>query len=309
MACTAIMQMRPVVYESSPKCKVFANHDAVMRFRDSKVPLLLGSDFDKIEVDKAICLNGNIYTTCNLRMNNLYSLKTTDCVMPKSIRDTTTAVRYLVKELKAIQFENALTGHKLVSVKTAEDGTRKAVFETASEIVEAEYDAMISTIPMPAMMALTGITSNESFACKTTYNLSVVVPFVRSKTHQTIYFPDNSTGVYRASLEGSRLILESITPIAREDIDVVVKAFGISAKFFSYNLLNGGKENKYGKILPVDDRARKSIIFELTDRFAIYSLGRFAIWKSVRTDSLINDIDIIKAMISSKYETSNRRSR
>jgi len=58
------------------------------------------------------------------------------------------------------------------------------------------------------------------------------------------------------------------------------------------------KKQNYGKLVSIDDDIRKAIIMELTDKYRIYSLGRFAVWKNVRTDDLISDLKRIKEMIT-----------
>ena len=62
----------------------------------------------------------------------------------------------------------------------------------------------------------------------------------------------------------------------------------------------------------VDDDARKSLIYELTDRFGIYSFGRFATWKPIRTDHLVGDIDVVKKLMaasSMSYHVTKQRSK
>jgi hypothetical protein len=63
---------------------------------------------------------------------------------------------------------------------------------------------------------------------------------------------------------------------------------------------------KYGKILPIDERLRKEFIFYLTKEHGIYSLGRFATWRQLLLDDIVPDIGIIDKFISqdSAYDAS-----
>jgi hypothetical protein len=58
-----------------------------------------------------------------------------------------------------------------------------------------------------------------------------------------------------------------------------------------------------GKIEAINDDERKALLLELTDKFNIYSLGRYAIWKdSVGADAVAHDLERIYQMISVSQE-------
>ena len=44
---------------------------------------------------------------------------------------------------------------------------------------------------------------------------------------------------------------------------------------------------------------RKEIIFELTNKYSIYSFGRFATWRNITADRLIHDIEIVGSLMQS----------
>ena len=54
-----------------------------------------------------------------------------------------------------------------------------------------------------------------------------------------------------------------------------------------------------GKIVPLPDAARKRLLFRLTHEHGIYSLGRFATWRNVLLDDVVNDIAVIKRLARS----------
>ena len=61
------------------------------------------------------------------------------------------------------------------------------------------------------------------------------------------------------------------------------------------------KESKqvYGKIKPIDENLRKEFVFEMTNKYKIYSVGRFATWRQLLLDDLINDLKMIDSFITS----------
>ena len=71
--------------------------------------------------------------------------------------------------------------------------------------------------------------------------------------------------------------------------------------------LNGGKplvgietvNQKYGKIAPIDEGKRKALIGHLSTEHNIYSLGRFATWRNLLLDDVVQDIAVIKRLMNS----------
>jgi hypothetical protein len=69
-------------------------------------------------------------------------------------------------------------------------------------------------------------------------------------------------------------------------------------------------EQKYFKILPIDNDERKRFIAWATDNFNIYSLGRYATWRpSLLLDDLVQDIRLIEkwGLLSDKYDLNQQR--
>jgi hypothetical protein len=56
-------------------------------------------------------------------------------------------------------------------------------------------------------------------------------------------------------------------------------------------------DQKYGKIASIDDAVRKQLLFALTHNHTIYSLGRFATWRNILLDDVVNDIAAIKRLL------------
>ena len=67
----------------------------------------------------------------------------------------------------------------------------------------------------------------------------------------------------------------------------IKNAFGIDCSAATIDV----KTQKYGKIMDIDEDVRQSIIYNLTQKHNIYSIGKFACWRNhtVLTD-VIKDI-------------------
>lgn len=121
--------------------------------------------------------------------------------------------------------------------------------------------------------------------------------------HQTIYYP-GSEPFYRASITSNLLTVEYLQEpeavgqteglclILENDFGIKVKPESITFKAIYFQPL--------GKILPIDEGIRREFILEMTDRYRIYSLGRFATWRQVLLDDVVNDIRMIDKWITGR---------
>ena len=56
---------------------------------------------------------------------------------------------------------------------------------------------------------------------------------------------------------------------------------------------------RYAKILPITEVERKTFVLWATDKFNIYSLGRFATWRpGLLMDDVVNDVRVIRRIIN-----------
>lgn len=97
---------------------------------------------------------------------------------------------------------------------------------------------------------------------------------------------------YQVTLEGENLIFESFGERPSDDeVEELLNYFGLR-----FEEIEGVTyyEQQRGKIVAIDDDARRLAIMDLTRRFGIYSLGRYAIWKPIRVDELLGDLEKIK---------------
>ena len=59
---------------------------------------------------------------------------------------------------------------------------------------------------------------------------------------------------------------------------------------------------EYGKIRPIDERLRKEFIFQMTTQHNIYSVGRFATWRQILLDDVVDDIKVVEEFIRGKSD-------
>jgi hypothetical protein len=119
-----------------------------------------------------------------------------------------------------------------------------------------------------------------------------------ANVYQTIYFPEPHISLYRASITKDLLIAEYVEQkIGMSDgEDRLMNAFAIGEQFHDLPALDEGKQ-KFGKIAPIDEAWRREAIYQLTRRFNIYSLGRFATWRNILLDDVLKDVYVIKRLL------------
>jgi hypothetical protein len=260
-------------------------HKALLRFRSEEVSRLLGIPFRKVMVRKSIFANGR-HEQPSIESANRYSRKTNGRYLDRSIWNLTPCDRFIAPEdfISKLIDKIGLRVHWNSPIQPEElDGTHP----------------VISTIPMPILAAMLGIeVPDDHFRYK-----SIVVDRYRvagADLYQTVYYPDTNHPVYRASMTGDMLIVESVTsPTTVHDPGVwgpiVYKSLGISA--CDVEIVESHHVQRFGKISPIDERWRKDFIYTSSLTRQVYSLGRFATWRNILLDDLVNDIDTIKTMM------------
>lgn len=275
-----------------PQCRVLevaqrpaSTHQALLRFRTDAVARLTGIDFRKVRVHKAIWSEGR-YTPTTIRAANMYSAKVLGRLAgERSIWNLDPSDRYIAPD----NFYDQL----LAAVGDRIEWGAEADFRP----IGAPY---ISTAPLPTVLASVGHEAQETFRRAP---ISVIkFDIAGADVFQTVYFPDTETPMYRASITGSTLIVEGMnTPVALHDWlprakVLLQRAFGIRVEDMRYL---SAVEQRYGKIVPLEDAARKRLLFALTQQHDIYSLGRFATWRNILLDDVVDDIAVIKRLLRS----------
>ena len=265
------------------------NHGALLRFRSDKVETATAVPFRKVRVKKAIKHDGKIITTPNLMLSNMYSQKVTGSVLDRSINNLDDVDRYiapwhLINEMAkncSIEYERKLDRRSLEEMREWEP-----------------HRPIISTLPMPVLMKIVGWGEIPDFPKQKIWTQKVKIMDPDCQVCQTIYYPDPLIKHYRVSLIGDTLISEFTekpdTNIGVHAMDVLSEDFGIR----SYKIDDMKEsEQEYGKIMPIDDRIRKEFIFQMTNKYNIYSVGRFATWRQLLLDDVVDDLKVVEQFI------------
>jgi len=282
------------VVEAQPE--PLQRHTALLRFRSDAVAKLTGIEFHSVQVRKGIWSEGR-FIQPNIRLANLYSNKCLGSIAAeRSIWNLDPVTRYIAPE--------DLYSQMIESVG------RRIAWGTKADFPSSNSEPIVSTAPLPLTAAACGITHTLTFKRSPIFVQRFRLP--RVSVHQTIYFPDPETTLYRASITGSLLILEHAAaavdypaPCDTDTLDLAMEAFGL--RLDSVEALPSARQ-EYGKILPVNDSLRKGILFRLTHDHRIYSLGRFATWKNLLLDDVVDDIAVIKRLMRSGLHYDQARS-
>lgn len=256
-------------------------HKALLRFRSHAIGEHLGIPFKCVKVKKGIYFEGS-FTGPNPMVCNMYSQKVAGAIVDRSIWNLKEEERWIapnnIHKILLNRFDSRIT------------------YESA-----ANYEGtIISTAPLnntirDLKIDLSG--KNFNFVARP---ITVFTQTIKNcDVYQTVYFPDKNYELYRASITGDQLIVECIgdQPDEKAAMNIASHCFGLQRS----DLFEDGPVKTiqhYGKIKPINDSIRKNILFELTHKHNIYSLGRFAIWKNVVLDEVWQDISVIKKMIN-----------
>ena len=284
------------VFEVSPT--PVGTHNAVLRFRSELVAQLTGIEFRKVTVRKGVWIDGQ-FVRPSIQSANWYSRKVVGRVLgDRSIWSLDPVDRWVAPE----DFYDRLVA---AVGNRAEFGTDyfREIFPP-----HASPDHVISTIPLPALLEALNPKSPAPFE----FNRSPIsVQRYRlpagTDAHQTVYFPSLHTPIYRASITGSLLIVESVPvktdshAFARQKSkEAAATAFGFSAAELTPL---DDVEQRYGKIVPLPAEERKALLHSLTEGHSILSLGRFATWRNILLDDVVQDIAVLRRLMkASGYE-------
>jgi len=275
------------IYESAPAPR--QQHKAVLRFRTDAVSRLTGIEFRKVTVRKGIFF-ADAFVAPSIRLHNLYSRKVLGgALRDRSIWSVDPAERFIAPEDFYDQLIEA-ANHRIqwaVGLPALGDALGK--------------QPVISTIPLPVMLAHLCC---EGFEAESSDYQKQAIRVSRWRIpdcdlYQTVYFPELSTPIYRASITGDLLIVEEVhakwNP-EEEPLQWVRRAFGLSSDTEAFEPL-GETVQQYGKIDSLDPTVRKRLLYRLTSQHQVYSLGRFATWRNILLDDVINDIAVIKRLL------------
>lgn len=290
LAANMLRRFNPTVREA--QASLPDNHGALLRFRSDAVERATGMPFKRVTVHKAVKIDGVLRTSADLRISNMYSQKVSEEVMTRSVMNLTPGERYIAPDDfiatmaagATIEYDQALGSEDLYAC------------------LEGMYGPVISTVPMPVMMDIVGWEDKPEFHYLPiwSYKARILAPVTR--VYQTVYYPEHELPYYRASITGDQLIIEYTMELKPEEgwadaMAHVLDDFGIR----DAELVEGKVSyQKYGKLLPIDDRLRRVFIMMLTNEYGIYSVGRFATWKQILMDDVVKDVNVVERFIADR---------
>lgn len=297
IAYQALRAFKPICLDARPEPEngQLGLHPAVMRLRDRQVADTIGAKFKKISISKAIYMEGLLHTKANILFNNLYSKKVYGALGRRSLNNLEDETRYIMPDGYPAP-RRTIWGHKVVNIKEPGEVTLEG---DEYNYIRCRY--IVSTVPMPTMatyIAGSPPDFREDFSYTPVKVLTIKLN-IPSTINQTIYFPSPKTDIYRITIQGQYAIIES-TEETGDWAVLIQTAFGIDSSCFDYGAtrMNDWKTIPFGKISPIDEDSRLRYIMWLTDAMRVFSFGRFAVWKPLRTDHLLGDIEKIRRIIS-----------
>ena len=269
------------LWEAAPEPT--AAHHALLRFRSDAVSRLTGVEFTPVAVHKGIFWRGQ-YRAPDIRLANLYSRKVlAGALLDRSIWDLAPVTRWVAPMDLYERLLDAVRNR--VSWATPWD------FTTPGPV--------LSTAPLPVVLGCFGMEPRHTFKHESIRVLRYRLP--DAHVHQTVYFPELAHTMYRASITGNVLIVE----FAGSEDDgqgweaELANAFALPECIEIMDEV----DQKYGQIAPIDETARKRIIATLTTDHGIYSVGRFATWRNILLDDVVQDLAIVKRLlVASDYD-------
>lgn len=276
------------IIERSPQRDISA-HRALMRFRGDAISNITGIPFRKVQVHKAVWHNDTLLSQTSIPAANHYALKTAGRAHDRSIWNLESVERWIAPD--------DLYGRMLANV------SHRIMWDTdIGALGVVGNDVVISTAPMPenirnalgksVQIDLPGL---NAFARSPINVMRWHLPGV--EVYQTIYVASPETNVYRASITGSTLIVESmVAPGMSMTLELVLAMFGLESLHDAAEYL-GSTEQSYGKIAPIDERLRKELIHRLSTEHRLYSVGRFATWRNILLDDVVHDLRVVKELI------------
>jgi hypothetical protein len=265
-------------------------HKAVLRFRSDVISRLVGIPFKRVNVRKSVFSEGR-HRPLDITMANLYSRKTNGQFLNRSIWNLDPVDRFIAPEDFQLQLAE-LIGNRL--------NWNSPVHPP---MLLSNHAPIISTMPMSVLAKMLGHTLEaESLTFKSIKVDRYRVP--GADLYQTIYYPDPLMNTYRSSITGDLLIVEKIEDPYNswdqpEFVDVL-NSFGLQDG--DVELIEAGHRQRFGKIAPINNNWRRNFIYEATVNYQIYSLGRFATWRNIILDDVIDDIAIVKRLLTAgKY--------
>lgn len=274
-------------------------HKALLRFRSDVVSQVTGILFRKVTVHKGVWSDDRQLPVMTHRAANLYAQKVAvglGITATRSVWDLRSVERWVAPSDFYARLVRAVSSR-------IQWGTDAA---GVTDMMNGSLDRVISTAPLheSAALCLPDITLPAfNYACITVGRWRVP----GADLHQTLYFPDPDTSMYRASITGDTLIVEcmgaELPDVMCEARDQALVALGLDSLSVEEISLSS---QRHGKIFPIDEAVRRELLHQMTLRCGVYSLGRFGTWRNILLDDVVQDVRVILGMMQQQDAYSAR---
>ena len=257
-----------------------------------------GIPFKKVRVNKQINYHGKHFNSPTIAMANEYCKKVTGEYTNRSIWNLKTVDRYIAPE----DFISQLALDTKISYNSGSD-------HIALNYIHEQDDIVISTMPMFELMRLLEWKDVPEFKTKEIWSVVCEIKEPLCDVYQTTYYPNKDLPFYRMSITGNKVICEFISEpkeltnykdgvMKLEQVisHFLERDFGIYAETTRPEI----KYQKYGKLVPSDERTCKKFIAWATNNYNVYSLGRWGLHRQILMDDVVQDINVIKTLIETE---------
>lgn len=275
------------VFERAPEPE--AMHKALLRFRTQEVSRITGIDFAPVKVRKGIwSVDKEEFVPPDIRLANQYSAKCLHGHLAnnRSVWNLDPVTRYIAPE----DFYEQLVDNL---------GSRVHWSSPYLFMKHPPVDPVVSTVPMDIVLRQLEVTPPGLDFDKAPIHVRRF-RISNCDLYQTVYYPDPAVSVYRASITKDLLIVEETVSDSQSGLPHVAQSFGFESTDISPV---ESSNQRYGKIADIDPFIRKQLISHLTTEHNIFSLGRFATWRNILLDDVVDDALVIKKLLkASAYE-------
>lgn len=287
VVATRIGASLPIVaYSAAPPSSAIDNHHAVLRLKDSSSATVLGCRAVRVMAHRMALHCGKLIEHSDVGANNEYSIKVYGELRDCSILHLGRVERYLISP-PAVPSGVCKFKQRLVGLSLAD---RTLTFEDTDtrEVSSVRYRWCISTIPMPVMARLAGVPCSASFICLP-IGVRRYTLHTRSSICQTLYVPSRDYQTYRITIHNQEVMVEHVIsghPYQESEVEDLIGWLGVGIKDLE---LVSSHIQEFGKIIPIEEMVRKRIMYQLTSKANVVSLGRYATWKSLRVEDVVED--------------------
>lgn len=295
LAANMLRHRDPIVHEVQPSLP--NNHSAVLRFRTSAVGDVLNIPFTKVKMIKS-----HVPWKNEVADALAYSFKNSGKY--RSDRSITAGLTVADRWIAPLDLIARMAAGLNIKYGTS--------FGFSSDI----QTPIISTLPMPTLAMMLGYEWNTTEVLfNSVPGLNIKATIADCDAYISLLVPDPDIPFSRVSITGNEMIVEC----SHHEYTTFDNLFANLCTATAADLLGikndrisniQSRPQKYAKITPIDDDARKAFMHWATVQHNVYSLGRFATWRpNLLLDDLIQDVRKIDGWLNrtSKYDVARDR--